>query len=153
QPAWSPSGARIAFWGMRGSQRDVFTIAADGGDPVAVTNDEPTDWAPAWSPDGGSLFFSSDRGGPMELWRIAIDERTGRTAGHPELVLGGVAASAVFASLSTDGSRLAFESLITSANPVALAFDPITGRPGAITVIETHNRQLKPTDVSPDGKH
>ncbi|HEX6463204.1 MAG TPA: protein kinase, partial [Vicinamibacterales bacterium] len=68
QPAWSrPLGKRIAFWASRGGQRDIYTIPAEGGDPVPVTNDVPTDWAPAWSPDGRFVYFSSDRGGPMGL--------------------------------------------------------------------------------------
>ena len=35
QPAWSPSGARIAFWTVRGrsGQRDILTVAADGLTP------------------------------------------------------------------------------------------------------------------------
>ena len=42
QPQWSPSGARIAYWSRRkGGQRDIFTISAAGGTPVAVT-DDPT---------------------------------------------------------------------------------------------------------------
>src|SRR5204862_5387149 len=45
QPAWSPHGHRIAFWGLRGGsgQRDIWTIAADGSDMtsggVAVATD------------------------------------------------------------------------------------------------------------------
>ena len=36
QPAWSPSGARIAYWGKhKGGQRDIWTIPArDGGERV-----------------------------------------------------------------------------------------------------------------------
>ena len=57
QPRWSPSGKRIAFWGLRhgSGQRDIWTIAADAkGEPVpvAVTNDPAMDWDPVWSPDG-----------------------------------------------------------------------------------------------------
>ena len=69
QPDWSPSGRRLTFWGQLNGQRDVFTIAADGGEPVPVTNDEPFDWSSAWSPDGRFVYFTSDRGSVMNLWR------------------------------------------------------------------------------------
>jgi serine/threonine-protein kinase len=154
QPAWSrPLGKRIAFWASSGNgQRDIYTIPAQGGDPVPVTNDEPTDWAPAWSPDGRFLYFSSDRGGPMGLWRTAIDERSGRTTGQPELVLAGVGGSTIYASLSSDDSVLAFESLIRTVNPIAFTFDPATGQAGTVRALSARNGRLAPTDVSPDGR-
>ena len=88
QPSWSPSGRRIAFWGLRNGsgQRDIWTIAADAkGEPVpvAVTSDPAMDWDPVWSPDGRSLYFASERGGSMNLWRVAIDEASGRPRGEP----------------------------------------------------------------------
>ena len=85
QPAWSPSGKRIAYWGLweRG-QRDIWTVAVDGGEPVRVTNDAALDWSPTWAPDGRWLFFSSDRDGAMNLWRVRIDEETGTLSGSPE---------------------------------------------------------------------
>jgi Tol biopolymer transport system component len=88
----------------------------------------------------------------MGLWRMAIDERTGRTAGQPELVLAGVGGSTIDASLSLDDSVLAFESLITTINPVAVTFDPATGRAGTVTALGGRNGRLAPTDVSPDGR-
>jgi len=73
QPAWSPDGSRTAYWANTGGQRDIWMIAANGGDPVAVTQDRFTDWSPVWSPDGRWLYFSSDRGGSMNLWRLPVD--------------------------------------------------------------------------------
>ena len=46
QPAWSPHGQRIAYWGLvdNTSRRDLFTIPADGsGPPLAVTTDAALD--------------------------------------------------------------------------------------------------------------
>jgi len=79
QPAWSPSGARIAFWQVVGGQRDIVTMPAAGGAHQLVTNDAAVDWAPVWSPDGRFVYFVSDRGGSMGIWRIGIDEASGRT--------------------------------------------------------------------------
>src|SRR5436190_1922352 len=93
QPSWSPSGKRIVYWSNSGGQRDICTVAATGGTPVAVTNDPAIDWSPVWSPDGRFVYFSSDRGGAMNLWRVALDQSSGRVQGLPEPVRAGVQAS------------------------------------------------------------
>src|SRR6185437_3041402 len=89
QPAWSPSGKRIAFWLTAGGQRDIATMPAAGGTGVKVTNDAAVDWSPTWSPDGRYLYFASDRGGTMGIWRIRVDESSGSATGAPELVAAG----------------------------------------------------------------
>ena len=77
-PSWSPHGQRIAYWGLQagGSQRDLWTVAAAGGEPVRVTNDPAIDWSPAWSPDGRYLYFSSDRSGWLQP--VASGDRRGQ---------------------------------------------------------------------------
>ena len=83
QPSWSPHGHRIAYWAADATgQRDLWTMPARGGAPVAVTNDRFVDWSPIWSPDWRYLFFSSDRGGSMNLWRVPVDEATGLAQGR-----------------------------------------------------------------------
>jgi Tol biopolymer transport system component/predicted Ser/Thr protein kinase len=108
QPSWSPGGRRIAFWAIPigGGQRDIWTLPADGGAPVAVTQDPALDWNPFWSPDGRFLYFSSERGGNMNLWRVPIEEATGRTLGPPEAVTFGAASEIHSASISRDGRRI-----------------------------------------------
>ena len=105
QPAWSPHGERIAFWANSGGQRDIWTIAASGGQPVAVTADGATDWAPEWSPDGRWLYFISDRGGSPNVWRIPVDESSGAPRGAAEAVTNGVRPLAS-ARFSRDGLRM-----------------------------------------------
>jgi eukaryotic-like serine/threonine-protein kinase len=90
QPAWSPSGARIAYWTNVRGYRDLETVASTGGERAKLITDAPADWAPVWSPDGRFLYFASDRGGAMGIWRIAIDEATGRARGVPEPIVSGV---------------------------------------------------------------
>jgi Tol biopolymer transport system component len=90
-PVFSPNGHRIAFWNSPGGRRDLWTVAADGGDPVRVTDDTETDWSPFWSPDGEWLYFVSDRGGSPDLWRVSIDERSGKLGGPLQPVTMGVA--------------------------------------------------------------
>jgi len=123
QPTWSPRGTRIAFWANTGGQRDIWTVAASGGSPVAVTHDAATDWAPEWSPDGRWLYFVSDRGGSPNLWRIAIDEGSGTVSGEAEAVTNGVRALAS-ARFARDGTRMVVGTADRSAELSLYAFDP-----------------------------
>ncbi|MGI8565453.1 MAG: protein kinase domain-containing protein, partial [Pyrinomonadaceae bacterium] len=109
QPSWSPHGHRIAYWGMQpgGGQRDIWTIPAEGGAAMAVTNDEALDWNPVWSPDGQYLYFASNRGGCMNFWRVSVDEKTGQVTGEPEAVTTPSGYSQHI-SFSRDGKRMAY---------------------------------------------
>jgi Tol biopolymer transport system component len=59
QPAWSPAGARIAFWTAVNGQRDIETMPPAAGARVKVTNGAAVDRAPTWSPDGRYLYFAA----------------------------------------------------------------------------------------------
>ena len=154
QPSWSPHGNRIAYWAVwqKGGQRDIYTIPATGGEPVAVTNDQATDWFPVWSPDGRFIYFCSDRGGSMNIWRIAVDEQTGRPLGNCEPVTSGVTASGQ-PSLSSDGHLIAFTSTIQTANIEKVSIDPVTGVvQGPPQQISRFTGLMDYVAVSPDGE-
>jgi Tol biopolymer transport system component len=153
QPAWSPHGHRIAYWGVhQGGQRDLWTIATGGGEPLAVTDDAFTDWNPVWSPDGRHLYFISDRGGSMNLWQIPIDEQTGVARGSPE-PLTTPSPYIEHVSLSRDGRRLAYVSQASRISLQTVAFDPVketvVGQP---TWLIQGSRQAKTADFSSDGE-
>ena len=154
QPDWSPNGHRIAYWGLppTGGQRDIWTIPAAGGDPVAVTNDDAVDWSPVWSPDGNFLYFSSDRSGTMNLWRVPIDEETGQTLDPPDPVTTGASGQPAGLTISSDGKRLAYRVFDITTNIMKVGFDPTTKTvledPEFVT--EGSGNFIDP-DVSPDG--
>ncbi|HKP16485.1 MAG TPA: protein kinase, partial [Gemmatimonadaceae bacterium] len=152
QPAWSPSGERIAFWSATGGQRDLETMRTDGSDRVKLTNDREVDFGPAWSPDGSSLYFASDRGGTMGLWRIGVDQSSGRPSGPPTPIASGVDVAMDLPHPSADGTTLLFRSMLESLNPAALTFDPASGRVGEVRLLQNRTGTLTPTDVSPDGR-
>ena len=153
QPHWSPSGHRIAYWGRAaGGAGDVWTIPAAGGTPVPVTTEPSIDWNPVWAPDGRHLYFSSNRGGTMNLWRVAIDERTGQPAGRPQPVTTGAGSASQHLTVSKDGSRIAYVSLVESMNVQKIAFDPASGQAvGAPQWVTRGSRPLAQPDPSPDG--
>ena len=62
QPAWSPDGKWIAFFGYRDGGYDLWAIAPDGSHQHRLTWGNFDDREPAWSHDGTRLAFSSDRG-------------------------------------------------------------------------------------------
>jgi eukaryotic-like serine/threonine-protein kinase len=151
QPNWSPHGHRIAYWAVHGGQRDIWTVAADGTHPVAVTQDAPLDWSPVWSPDGSRLYFASDRAGSMNLWRVGVDEKSGRVLGGLEAITTPSPYTGPI-SISRDG-RIAYVQHLTTGNIQTVGFDPakgrITSQPRWIT---QGSRQARNPDLSPDGE-
>jgi serine/threonine protein kinase/Tol biopolymer transport system component len=151
QASWSPSGGRVAFWGVhRGGQRDIWTVAASGGALTSVTDDDALDWNPVWAPDGRHLYFVSERGGTMNLWRVAIDERSGDVRSSPEPV---TAPSAYVQHLSfaKSGRRLAYVDVTRRVPLQRLTFDPnrlVVSEPSWIL---QDARPAKNPDLSTDG--
>ena len=157
QPAVSPHGLRIAYWGLPagGSQRDIWTMPykglAAGEKPVPVTQDAAVDWYPVWGPDGKTLYFLSNRSGSMNLWRVPIDEATGRPLGPPEpqtlpaREVGGFA-------LSRDGRRAAYVVRENTYSIDRLVFDAVSGKlAGKPEQILGGSQEMADVDVSPDG--
>jgi serine/threonine-protein kinase len=151
QPAWSPTGGRIAFFSVKDGRRDIETVAATGGASTAVTSDAALDWAPTWSADGTELYFASDRGGAMGIWRVAIDPSTGTTKGPPTSITIGADAWSDMPRVSRDGRAILFRSKIESSNPAAVSFDPSTRRISSGRLLQHRTGSLLPSDVSPDG--
>ncbi|HET9724239.1 MAG TPA: hypothetical protein VFR44_10430 [Actinomycetota bacterium] len=66
-PAFSPDGTRIAFYRGFGrpkhggwSRTAIWTMNADGSDPVRLTDGSRFDIHPRWSPDGRWIAFRAD---------------------------------------------------------------------------------------------
>jgi len=152
QPSWSPHGDRVAYWETsRSGRRTIWTIRADGGEPVQVTTGENVDWNPVWSPDGRYLYFASDRGGIMNLWRVPIDERSGIVQGEPELVTASGQASML--SLSRDGRRIVYAVDETRTTLEKVGFDSASGTVTSPATTITQTSSLIPAfDVSQDGR-
>jgi len=148
QPAWSPSGKRIAYWtGLAGDKApDIWTIGVDGRDPMPVTSDKPIDWCPRWSRDGRFLYFLSDREGAMNLWRVRIDEATGKIAGLPEPETTPALEMSIF---SLSKSKLVYENRIIRSRLVRREI--ASGETETLVTMPAGRQPIGP-DLSKDGK-
>ena len=161
QPRVSPNGRRIAFWAMQpnadftgfaSTNRDVWTVAVDGTNPVRVTTDEATDWNPVWSPDGSELYFLSNRSGSMNLWRVGIDEGTGATTGEAQALTAPASYVRHF-SLSADGRLGTYANWATTNNVARIRIDARTAvTRGPAEAITTGPRDFQAFDVNGDGQ-
>jgi Tol biopolymer transport system component len=162
QPSWSPHGHRIAYWthtdprGERRGERDIWTLPANGGEAVPVTEDSYADWNPVWSPDGEHLYFLSDRGGTMQLWRVPIEEETGKVLGSPQAVTAGGTAGGTreprHLTFTQDGKRLAYVESLASVDLWKVGFDATAGKvKGDPVSIKAGTRCLGDPDISTDG--
>jgi len=155
QPVFSPRQKRIAYWSRPdryGQREHIWTIPANGGTAVAVTDGSFTDLNPVWSPDGKYLYFSSNRGGSSNIWRIAIDENTGATSGVPEAVTAmGATTSVLHFSFSRDG-RLAYSAQTEMRNLRSASFSPAQKTIGKPVSITEGSMQFWFPDPSPDGE-
>ena len=56
-PRWSPDGTRLVFVSDRGGTKQLWVIAAGGGEARALTSGKLSPGEPVWSPDGRSIAF------------------------------------------------------------------------------------------------
>jgi TolB protein len=84
-PAWSPDGTRIAFYGDRPEGAGIFLINADGGRPTLLPSSKAIG-SPSWAPDSGWLTFVSTRDGNQDIFIMRADgsEAVNLTQGIPQ---------------------------------------------------------------------
>jgi serine/threonine protein kinase len=72
--AWSPDGLKIFYEapGLDG-KKDIFSINADGSNPVNLTNTPGDDIYPAVSPKTGQVAFVSSRNTWLQIWWMGPD--------------------------------------------------------------------------------
>jgi Tol biopolymer transport system component/predicted Ser/Thr protein kinase len=156
-PDWSPNGWRIAYQGFwepsEGvQQRDLFTVPAEGGEPVPVTEDGHYADTHAWSANGQSLYYASDRSGTKDLWRLPIEERTGQVLGRPVAMTSGSNVGRHISPVG-DGNRILYSTDLLTSQIFKVPFDPLAGEvSGPPTSITSPSLQAWLPSVSPDGE-
>jgi Tol biopolymer transport system component len=154
-PSWSPNGHRIAYFRRRADDAGIsgiWTVAVADDSSTPVTDGAHLDWNAVWAPDGRHIYFASDRAGSMNLWRVPIDEATGAVLGGAEPITT-PATSLAHISLSHDGARLVYSSVLVTINVQRLPVDLATALPsGPPTWVTTGTRRWSSPDPSPDGR-
>jgi hypothetical protein len=56
-----------------GSNTDIFTIRADGGELKRLTAGPGNNSHPSWSHDGRWIYYDSDRTGEPQVWKMRAD--------------------------------------------------------------------------------
>jgi TolB protein len=102
-PAFSPSGAEVAFTSYLRNNPDLYIVSAGGGRARRVSKQPGLNTGAAWAPGGGSLALTMSYEGNAELYRIGTDgTKQARLTSNP-----GIDSSPSF---SPDGSQIAFVS-------------------------------------------
>ena len=100
-PRVSPDGSRIAFHTNRNLNFEIYSMAADGSDPVNLSASSADDRFPAWSPDGSTIVWSRFLDN-FDIWRMDAD-------GGNQEVLVNSAFEDTAPSVSPDGQRVVFQ--------------------------------------------
>ena len=73
---WSPDGKLVAASRSRGGMnREIWTLPAQGGEPVRLTKDPQgvVNDSPVFTPDGRGVVHRSNRGGASNIWWQPLD--------------------------------------------------------------------------------
>jgi Tol biopolymer transport system component/C-terminal processing protease CtpA/Prc len=105
-PLYAQDGKSLAFQQTRGSARGIYILDLVGGGVRRLTWDDGSDLLDAWSADGRWLYFSSARGNVEAAFRGIY--KVAATGGTPIPVVNGIYKDQEMATVSADGSQVAF---------------------------------------------
>ncbi len=101
-PVFSPDGSMIAYTGNYDGNRNVYVVAATGGEPRRLTWHPDGDVAVGWTPDGKSVLFTSGRNNTNDSDRLFTVPVSGGLPSALPLNM------AEFGSYSPDASHIAY---------------------------------------------
>ena len=151
--AVSPDGQEVCFVAInpsrpsQGLNTDLYTVSAEGGDPVRITAGDGGDRAPLYSPDGLFIAFLSQvrPAYPTDRYRLTVYNRnTGETA---ELT-SSLESSVSEAAWSPDSTRL----FLTAADQGRRPAYTVRADGGGLRMIVYGNASHSSLQVTPDGQ-
>ncbi len=79
QPAWSPTGDKLAFTMRENSGAlNIFVVNTDGSGLTRLTENSGNNESPSWSPDGRMIVFTSNRQGQKKLFVMSATGKNQR---------------------------------------------------------------------------
>ncbi len=138
--AAGPAATKIAFASDRDGNFEIYTMDADGGGLLRLTENTAEDFSPAWSPDGTRLAFVSGRDGNHEIYVMNADGTGQHRLTHHD-------AADLSPAWSPDGTRIAFSSS-RDGNDEIYTMNP--GGGGLLNLTHDPGDDTQPA-YSPDG--
>jgi TolB protein len=144
--SWSPDGSRLAYDSFAGEPQseawgDLYTINADGSDPVNLTAGPETGGEPGWSPNGRQIAFAAGDG---MIWVIDVD------GSNRQLLVDLQAIPTFEPAWSPDGSRIAFTGPGDQADNNVWVMNADGSNPSSLTEDGLYWQAWRPS-WSPDG--
>jgi Tol biopolymer transport system component len=140
-PSWSPDASRIAFERGVGTApsdttKEIWTMRADGSDPVPLTSNSFNDVQPAYSPDCTRIAYETNEDGDREIFTRpataggtptnVTNTAAGVTDEQPDWGSGGPSA-ALCATQGGGGRRLTLADLDNPTLGVDVNVDVVSG--------------------------
>lgn len=148
-PAWSPDGKRIVFGSYDPVQTDVWMVTLSNGDLKKVAHG----YDPVYSPDGKNIYFASfGKALNFGVSRIALSDN-GDPVGDPVEIIGSGSGRYKHLTISADGKKLAYGTLVINSNIWQLRLAPKTSEPVGQPVALTRDTSFRNSTAlfSPDG--
>jgi len=140
-PAWSPSGAQLAYVSFESRKPVIYAHDVATGKRRLLANFRGSNSAPAWSPDGRTLAVTLSLAGGSQLYTMDAN------GGEPKRISQSVSIDTEPA-YSPDGRSLYFVS-DRGGSPQVYRMSPSGGNAERVTFTGSYN--ISPT-LSPDGR-
>ncbi len=135
--ACAPNGD-LVYTSNASGRRDLWSMAADGSNPVQLTVNGGNNYDPSISDNGKIVVFSSDRSGRSNIWRMNLDGSSPTQLTHGD--------ADVYPQISPDGKWLIYESV--SSGKLRIVKQSLDGGTPQPVTERTVSRPI----ISPDGK-